>query len=106
MGLASSAADYPVFNWLDATAPPLTSASAYLHWGYYVAPGAHWAQPPWADWLVLVDACLVGLPNRALVAGRAPGPHYLRQAPLGQQAAQAAKLRSAHAPDAVVAQAA
>lgn len=39
MGLSSSAADYPVFSWLDANAPALTGGSAYLHWGYYVAPG-------------------------------------------------------------------
>jgi hypothetical protein len=43
MGLASNALDYPVFTWLDATAPLLVSSGAYLHWGYYVAPGG---RPP------------------------------------------------------------
>ena len=45
MGLASNALDYPVFTWLDATAPLLTSSGAYLHWGYYVAPGGRAPAP-------------------------------------------------------------
>ncbi len=40
MGLASNPLDYPVFSWLDASAPSLSSSAAYLHWGYYISPGA------------------------------------------------------------------